>query len=143
MDHGVQYGLVQDRLREMQVVRADGRAPLRVVGAPVEVAPTAAVVTAHGDDWPATRGTAGESTQEIRRRWRQLRQGLRLGQGPDLGNKDARPPAESRMRGLPEVIRDDPALRQVNVNEVCGRPRLLRLGPPPVGLFGAIPEAPA
>src|SRR5206468_10350088 len=42
MAHGVQDRLVQDGLWEMEVVRTDGRAPLPVVGASVEVTSTAA-----------------------------------------------------------------------------------------------------
>jgi hypothetical protein len=46
------------------------------------------------------------------------------------------------VRGLPELVRDDPALRQLHVDQVRGWPRLLGLRSPPVGLLGAIPEDP-
>jgi len=49
----------------MQVVRADGGAALSIVDAAVEVAATATVVTAHGNDGPPTGATTGEPAEKV------------------------------------------------------------------------------
>jgi hypothetical protein len=65
-DQSVQHRLVQDSLREMKVVRTDRWVPLPIVGASIEVAATAAVVTAHSNDWPVAGATAGEPAEKAR-----------------------------------------------------------------------------
>jgi hypothetical protein len=46
------------------------------------------------------------------------------------------------MRSAPEIIRDDPAFGQFDLDAILWRPRLLRFGSPSVSLPGAVPEEP-
>jgi hypothetical protein len=124
----------------MQVVRTDGGASLPVVGAAIEVAATATVVTAHGNDWPATEGTAGEPAEKVLGGGCQLRNGLDITRGTDQGHEDPCPAIERGVRSVPEVVRDDPALGQFDLDAILWRSRLLRLGSSAVSLPGAIPE---
>ena len=44
------------------------------------------------------------------------------------------------MRRLPELVGDNLTLRQLHDDQLLGRPVVLCLRPPPVGLLGAIPD---
>src|SRR5262249_62115326 len=56
------------------------------------------------------------------------------------GHEDPCLSLERAMRSVTEVVRDNPALGQFDLDAILWRPRLLRLGSLAVSLLGAIPE---
>ena len=136
--HGLEDGGLEDRLREMEVVAAHGGAALPVVGAPVEIPPSAAVVATHGDEG-ATTDAAAEPAQEVGGGLIEARRGRAGHPGGEARREGAAALRELGMSRLPPRVRDDAQRGDLRRDDVLGRPLPLPFRPPAVDLLGAVP----